>query len=172
MKMAFKFSVAFLYEPVSQNQSSCVGVLSTVAIQLKRLKFYEEHSAFSYEQCLQQQRDMNDYGQLWPAAALDRKLFSHNVPPLISPQNPPLDSDSSCSPPLCAWAQLRFPPAGAGARGRHPHPAAASELASHIDGSTAREKSFPWGGGRGADVRRLAIETYMRSIICKQPLLP
>ena len=90
MKMAFKFSVAFLYEPVSQNQSLCVGVLSTVAIQLKRLKFYEEHSAFSYEQCLQQQREMNDYGQLRPAAALDRKLFSHNVPSLISPKNPPL----------------------------------------------------------------------------------
>ena len=101
MKMAFKFYVAFLYEPVSQNQSLCVGVLSTVAIQLKRLKFYEEHSAFSYEQCLQQQREMNDYGQLRPAAALDRKLFSHNVPPSFPPKNPPLVCLDLFPPVVC-----------------------------------------------------------------------
>ena len=79
---------------------------------------------------------------------------SHTMSPPSFPLKIPPWSDSICSPPLCAWAQLRFPPAGAGARGRHHQPAAASELASHIDGSTAREKSFPWGGGRGADVRR------------------
>ena len=67
---------------------------------------------------------------------------------------PPWKRFEASTPPLGAWAQLRFPPRaparGGVSTGR-------TERASDIDGSTAQEKSFPWGVGRGADVRRLAI---------------